>query len=127
MGEAENRSLLENLFGVGPLTLSAEAEYEARADDFVMEMPQSGERIVGRDKMRAMQEAFPAPPAATVGRIVGSGDLFVMQAVSYYPDAGRFFVANIVEFKDGKIARETRYYAEPFEAPEWRSKWVERF
>lgn len=127
MGEAENRTLLENIFGVGPVTLSADAEYEARTDDFVMEMPQSGERIVGRDKMRAMQEGFPAPPAVTVRRIVGSGDLFVMEAVSEYPDAGRFYVAVIVEFRDGKIARETRYYGEPFEAPEWRSKWVERF
>jgi hypothetical protein len=32
----------------------------------------------------------------------------------------------IVEFSDGKIWRETRYYAEPFEAPEWRAQWVER-
>ncbi len=22
--------------------------------------------------------------------------------------------------------RDTRYYAEPFEAPEWRTQWVER-
>jgi len=29
----------------------------------------------------------------------------------------------ILEFKDGKIARETRSYAEPFEAPEVRAEW----
>jgi hypothetical protein len=29
--------------------------------------------------------------------------------------------------RDGKIWRDTRYYAEPFEAPEWRAQWVERF
>jgi len=43
--------------------------------------------------------------------------------------AGRgqvFHVADIVEFRDGKIWRETRYYAEPFEAPAWRAQWVER-
>jgi hypothetical protein len=32
----------------------------------------------------------------------------------------------IVEFRDGKIWRDTRYYAEPFEAPAWRAQWVER-
>jgi hypothetical protein len=32
----------------------------------------------------------------------------------------------IVELKDRKMRRDTRYYAEPFEAPEWRAKWVER-
>jgi hypothetical protein len=33
---------------------------------------------------------------------------------------------SIVELKDGKMWRDTRYYAEPFEAPEWRSHLVER-
>jgi hypothetical protein len=32
---------------------------------------------------------------------------------------------NEQEFRDGKIGRETRYYAEPFEAPAWRAQWVE--
>ena len=27
---------------------------------------------------------------------------------------------------DGKWWRDTRYYAEPFEAPEWRAQWVEQ-
>ena len=124
--EAANRRILEGMLGVdGALLLSAEQEYEARSPDFVMEMPQSGERIVGRDTMRAMQEAYPNPPDAKVRRIVGSGDLFVMEAVSDYPGGGTFQVANIVEFSGGKIIRETRYYAEPFEPPEWRATWVE--
>ena len=38
--------------------LSAEAEYEIRHDDFVMEMPQSGERVRGRERMRELQAAF---------------------------------------------------------------------
>ncbi len=32
----------------------------------------------------------------------------------------------IYELKDGKIWRDTRYYSQPFEAPEWRAQWVER-
>jgi hypothetical protein len=32
----------------------------------------------------------------------------------------------IIELRDGKIFRETCYYAEPFEAPEWRAQWVEQ-
>ncbi|HSK35169.1 MAG TPA: hypothetical protein VLA80_00370 [Actinomycetota bacterium] len=34
--------------------LSAEAEYELRHPDYVMEMPQSGERIRGPENMRAL-------------------------------------------------------------------------
>ncbi len=123
--EADNRRILEGLFGAdGSLLLSPEQEYEARSPDYVMEMPQSGERIVGRDAMRAMQEAFPNPPSGSVRRIIGSGDLFVVEGVADY-DGQVFRVANIVEFSDGKIVRETRYYAEPFDPPEWRSAWVE--
>lgn len=32
---------------------------------------------------------------------------------------------NIMEFRDGKVARETHYFADPFEPPEWRARWVE--
>jgi len=32
----------------------------------------------------------------------------------------------ILELKDGRIWRDRRYYSEPFEAPEWRARWVER-
>jgi hypothetical protein len=35
-------------------------------------------------------------------------------------------VVLIIELRDGKMWRDRRYYAEPFEAPEWRSQWVER-
>ena len=127
MGEAENRLALESMFGVdGTLLLSPEQEYELRAPDFVMEMPQSGERIRGRDTMRAMQDAYPGPPDAQIRRITGSGDLFVVEAFSDYGDRGVFNVCMVVEFEDGRIVRETRYYAEPFEAPEWRVPFVER-
>ncbi len=32
----------------------------------------------------------------------------------------------VFEFRDGKVARETQYYPQAFEAPEWRAQWVER-
>jgi hypothetical protein len=35
-------------------------------------------------------------------------------------------VAMILELKDGKIWRDRRYDAEPFEAPAWRAEWFER-
>ena len=42
-----------------------EEEYNVRhPDDYVMEMPQSGERFRGRENMWAFQEAHPAPPSS---------------------------------------------------------------
>ena len=126
METPDYRSIIESLFGGGRLRLDAAAEYELRHDDYVMEMPQSGERIRGRDNMRAMQEAYPNPPDASLRRIVGSGAVWVMEAASDYGGGRVYLVTDIFEFRDGKIAKETRYYSEPFDAPEWRAQWVER-
>jgi hypothetical protein len=116
MSEQDNRRTLEGMFADGKLKLSPQEEHEARAEDYVMEMPQSRERIVGRDTMRAFQGAYPSPPDARVRRIIGSGDLFIMEAVSDYGGEVAY-VADIVEFRDGKIVKETRYYASPSSRP----------
>lgn len=117
----DNRLTLEQYFNG---KFDAAKEYELRHDDVVIDMPQSGERISGRDNLKAMQDAYPGPPTVTIRRIVGSGDVWVVEGRSDY--GGRiYFVANIIEFREGKIIRETRYYADPFEAPAWRSQWVE--
>jgi SnoaL-like domain len=126
MAELSNREILEGLFGGGRLRLDPQQEHDLRHDDYVMEMPQSGERIKGRDKMRSMQEAFPNPPKMDLRRIVGDGDVWVMEGVSDYGDGDIFNVTDIVEFRDGKILKETRYYSKPFPAPEWRAQWVEQ-
>ena len=126
MNDERYREIIEGLFGDGVLKLDAQAEHDLRHEDYVMEMPQSGERIRGREKMRQFQEAYPNPPKAVLRRVVGSGEVWVMEATSDYPGGGIYHVANIVEFRDGKILKETRYYAEPFEAPAWRAEWVEK-
>ncbi|HWD83547.1 MAG TPA: nuclear transport factor 2 family protein [Kribbella sp.] len=119
-----NRELLERLWpSGGRLALSAEAEHDVRTEDYVLEMPQSGERIVGRDTMRAMQQEYPAPPSIQVIRITGAGDHFAVLGRSEYGD-DIFYVANVVEFRDGRIARETRIYGAPFEPPAWRAKYA---
>jgi hypothetical protein len=90
-----------------------------------MEMPQSGERIRGREKMREFQEAYPNPPSMQLRRMLVRDGLWVAELVSDY--GGLVYdVALIIELRDGKMWRDTRYYAEPFEAPEWRARWVER-
>ncbi|TDD48468.1 nuclear transport factor 2 family protein [Kribbella antibiotica] len=119
-----NRVLLERLWPMdGQLALSAEAEHEMRADDYVLEMPQSGERIVGRDRMRAMQREYPGPPSIQVLEITGAGDHFVVLGRSDY-GGDIYYVANIVEFGNGRIVRETRIYGAPFEPPAWRAKYA---
>ena len=106
--------------------LSAEVECELRHEDYLMEMPQSGERIRGRENMRAFQEAYPTPPTIQLRRVVVGEGLWIVEGVNDYGEGRVFTVVVIFELRDGKIWRDTRYYAEPFEAPEWRAQWVER-
>ena len=121
------REGLERMLGVaGRGGLSPDAEYALRRADFVLEMPQSGERIRGRDAMRQMQEAFPAPPlSVTVRRVVGAGRTWVLEGQLDYGE-GPWNAVVILELDDdGLVARETRYYAQSSEPPAWRSRWVE--
>ena len=94
-----------------------------------MEMTQSGERIRGRKNMRAFQEGFPGQstqPSIRTRRVLIRDGLWVVESVIDYGGEQVFNGAAILEFKDGKIWRDTRYFAEQFEAPEWRAQWVER-
>jgi len=124
---AAMREGLEQLLGLSDgAGLSAEEEYRVRHPDYVMEMPQTNERIRGRDAMRSMQETFPTPPKTTLRRVVGSGHVWVVEGVNDY-DGDVWNVALILELDDhGLIVRDTRYYGQRSEPPEWRSQWVER-
>ena len=116
---------VERFFSELLADLSAEQEYALRHEDYAMEMPQSGERIRGREKMREFQEAYPTPPEIRIRRVVVREGLWVLEGVNDYGEGKVSKVVLIIELKDGKMWRDTRYYGEPFEAPEWRAKWVE--
>ena len=122
---AAMREGIELLFGLTGNGLSPEAEFRLRHEDYVMEMPQSGERIRGRDSMRAMQEAFPVPPSIALRRVVGSGRVWVVEGTNDY--AGDVWHVVVVVELDaaGSIVRDTRYYTQASEAPSWRAEWVE--
>ena len=122
MQEHEVRALIERLIEA----MDPALEYEARHQDFTVEFPQSGERM-DRDGLRRLQEHFPSgAPRIRLRRLIGAGDLWIGEAVICYTDGQVLHGANIMEFRDGKIWKETRYYGEPFEAPAWRAGWAQR-
>ncbi|MGH2992753.1 MAG: nuclear transport factor 2 family protein [Solirubrobacterales bacterium] len=103
-----------------------EREYEDRHPDCVIQHPQSGE-VFDRDGMLGMQREYPDPaPKSKLVRLTGHGDEWTVEAtLDYGPERGGTWpVVVTCGFKDGKIIRETRYFAEPFEAPEGRAKWT---
>jgi SnoaL-like domain len=122
MQEHEVRELMDRFVEA----MDPAVEYEARHEDFTVEFPQSGERM-DREGLRKLQEHFPdGTPEIHLRRLSGGGDLWIAESVIHYADGSVFHGVDIIEFRDGKICRETRYYGEPFEAPAWRAEWVER-
>jgi len=97
---------------------------ELFAEDSVMDWPQSGERVIGGDARRAIYRAFPQLPTITPRRLLSSGDLVVAEATLDY-GGPVYKTVFVFELRDGRIARETAYWSEPFDPPAWRSQWVQ--
>jgi hypothetical protein len=101
------------------------AEHQIYRADAVLEYPQSGERIRGRDGIQASRAAQPNTKRFTVRRILGGGDLWISELVLTY-DGEPFYVVSIMEFAGGEVVRETQYFGEAFEPGPSRAQWVER-
>ncbi|MGA7852995.1 MAG: nuclear transport factor 2 family protein, partial [Candidatus Acidiferrales bacterium] len=102
-----------------------ETEHRIYLDDAVLEYPQSGELTRGRANIQGQRASQPNKKRFSIRRIVGSGELWVTEFILTY-DAKPSYTVSIMEFKGDKVARETQYFADPFAAPAFRAKWVER-
>jgi len=99
-----------------------EAEGEIYRDDVELEYPQSGEHFRGRRNVVGSRTENPAKRRFEVRRTLGSGNLWVIEYVIFY-DERPIPTVSIMEFREGKVAREIQYFADAFEAPAWRAKW----
>jgi hypothetical protein len=102
-----------------------ETEHRIYLEDAVLEYPQSGELTRGRSNIQGQRASQPNKKRFSIRRIVGSGELWVTEFILTY-DAKPSYTVSIMEFKGDKVARETQYFADPFVAPAFRAKWVER-
>ncbi|MGL4965869.1 MAG: nuclear transport factor 2 family protein [Inquilinus sp.] len=124
MAELEIREALDRHWAAADAD-DFDAEHTIYREDAVLEYPQSGERIRGRHAIQASRAAQPNAKRFTVRRIVGAGDLWVTEFILAY-DGRPTFSVSIMEFLEGKVARETQYFADPFEPGPSRASWVER-
>jgi hypothetical protein len=101
------------------------AEHDIYREDAVLDYPQSGERIRGRDNIRESRYVQPSKKRFAVRRIIGSGDLWISEFVLTYDDTPSY-VVSIMEFREGLVAHETQYFSERFEPGRSRAHLVER-
>jgi ketosteroid isomerase-like protein len=114
---------LETVLAVGDAA-ALEAVFSA---DYIEEYPQSGERIEGRDAVRAMLDAFPGDTRPRVRgdrRVTRTEDGFVGEYELDYGSGGVFRVVGIYTVRDDRIVAGREYFAAPFEPAPWRSRWV---
>ncbi len=124
MGEQEIREALDRHWAASDAN-EFDLEHEIYREDALLEYPQSCERIRGREHIQASRAAQPNAKRFTVRRIVGSGNLWVTEFILAY-DGRPSYTVSVMEFVDGKVARETQYFADPFEPGASRARWVER-
>jgi hypothetical protein len=91
----------------------------------VLYYPQSGERIRGRRNIQESRTVQPSRKRFALQRIVGDGDLWITELVLSYDDVP-YYTVSIMEFSDGKVARETQYFGEPFKPGPSREHLVDR-
>lgn len=125
MGEEENRKAIERGWGQAAEAGDMRQLEDLLHEDAVQEWPQSGERIRGKKNIKAINDNYPGMPAAKLRRISVGGDLVVAELFLNY--GGRAVnLCSILEMKDGKVIKQTDYFGDAFEAPEWRKQWVEK-
>ncbi|MGP0088945.1 MAG: nuclear transport factor 2 family protein [Xanthobacteraceae bacterium] len=100
-------------------------EHEIYREDAVLDYPQSGERIRGRHNIQESRFVQPNKKRFTVRRITGSGDLWVSEFILSY-DGKPSYTVSIMEFREGLVAHETQYFADPFDPAPSRARLVER-
>ena len=97
--------------------------HELYHDDAVLDFPQSKERFVGMENFKAWRKKYPSKLEFNIQRVRGSGDVWVTENTIRYDDGPLNFACSILEFRGEKIARETIYIGQGWDAPEWRAPW----
>ena len=121
-----SKQILEN-FWQTMKTNDFYAVAELLQDEYILEWPQSGERIRGRENFAKINTYYPAEGKwqFAVKQILSEGDLVVTD-VTVTDGARTDRVITFSTVRDDKILKQVEFWPEPFEAPTWRAQWVER-
>ena len=99
------------------------AAHEIYAEGAVLEFPQSGERFEGVVNFLPWRRQYPAQVEYELRRVRGSGDVWTVELLIRYDGGPWNHGIDILEFRDGKVAAETIYVVEGWDAPDWRAQW----
>ena len=97
------------------------------SDDFVLDWPQSSERIRGRANFAAMNEQYPAHGRwhFVINRVIGD-DSDAVTDVLVSDGVQRARVISFFTVREDKVVRMVEYWPENYPAPENRKHLVEK-
>lgn len=129
MNDDEMVARIKEIYATGDMQQFGRELAALQAEDMVYEMPQSGERFVGRDNINEMYGNYSSEtgtvPRATLRRVLKPGQAWIIESTIDYGDGTPVSAISIIEFEDGKVTRQTDYFANPFPAPDWRKPYRE--
>jgi ketosteroid isomerase-like protein len=102
---------------------------ELVADDFVLEWPETRERIRGRTNFVEFNRNYPEGWSIEVLGVVADGPRVSSEVRVPHPQIGLHYAASFFEVEDGRLARGREYWVRVSttdeEQPDWRAQWVE--
>ena len=123
----QDKKQIVERFWAAMQTNDFQAAGEFLHDDYVLEWPQSGERIRGRTNFVALNTNYPAYGRweFTIHRILAEGDEVVSDVkVTDGTIVGRAITFSTI--RNGKIIYQIEFWPDPSEPPAWREEWVEK-
>jgi hypothetical protein len=85
-----------------------------------------GNGFEGVENFREWRRIYPAKVKFEIRRILGNGNLWVVETSISYDDGPWNYGVCILEFRGDKVAHETIYVTQGWDAPEWRAPWRAR-
>lgn len=122
----QSKELIER-FWATMQTNDFRAAGELLHDEYILEWPQSRERIRGRANFAVINENYPAHGRweFMIHRIIAQDNEVVSDVnVSDGVISGRVITFSTI--RDGKILRQVEFWPDPFEPAAWRAQWIER-
>jgi hypothetical protein len=142
MAQPSNREIVERYLAAVPD--DQETLRALRHEQYIEDWPQSGERIIGAERMAQIHADYPGglptggvervvgsedrwvmTPTYTLLRVSGTGDVYTALLRARYADGSDWWIASFLEVRDAKIFRVTTLFAPKMDAPAWRAQWVE--
>ena len=100
----------------------ANAEYYIYEDDAICDYHPSGERILGEAIAGLAESSFRQAVGFQCQANARKGRSLRRGIHNHLPGARPAYPVSIMEVRNGKVMHETQYFADPFEAPAWRSQ-----